>query len=597
VETSREAYSPPAPYRALGGRAPAFFEALWGRLARLGTFRPRHPRLWVFGGYTVLALLTIGWYPLSDPTRVCACSYNTDPPTFMWGLGWWPYALVHGLNPLVSHYIWAPVGGNITRSSTVPTAAFVLWPVTALFGPVASYNVLTVASPVLAAFTTYLLCRRLVGRQLPALAAGYLFGFGASEFAQLAAHPNISLVFLIPVMIHVALRRVAGEISARLYVAAIAALLVAQLGLSSEMLATALPIGAVVVVGARFLGPRALRPRVDGLLRETLVGGLVALLLVSPYVYYALFKGGSPNEWPLYDTYGLDLLNPFFPTQVTWLGSSTFHALSQTFNINNIVEADAYLSLPIIIGFCVWVVGARRRLLARLLLLAIATSLLLALGAHLHVAGAQTLELPFNWVKNLPVLRLLTPSRIAVYLTLAVAIGIAAWLAAPASLSLPRRAGRWLVFGLGAVMIFPNVGSGLWNGSPSNPSFFRAGTYRHYLHRGESIVAMPYGWNGDSMLWQAETGFYFRMPEGYLGHIAPPPFEGQQVVGELYSANKPVNPALLASFVKANHVGAFVLDASQVYSMLPFTAELNNLGLRGKRVGGVVLFQVPPSGL
>jgi hypothetical protein len=547
--------------------------------------------------YVVLALATVGWYPLSDLTRVCPCASNTDPPTYMWALAWWPYALVHGLNPLVSHYVWSPGGANLAHSATIPTAAFAMSPVTALFGPFVSYNVLMIASPALAAFTAYLLCRRLVRRELPALAAGFLFGFGPYEFSQLVAHANISLIFLIPVFVHVALRRFDGEISRRAYIAAMAALFVAQLGLSSEMLATGVVIGAVVIIGAGFLAPASSRPAVSRLLLETACAGLLALLVASPFVYYALIKGGSPQEWPLADAYGLDVLNPIFPTQVSWLGNETFRALSQTFNGANLAEADGYISLPIIIAFGIWAARTRRGLLARLLLLAIVASLLVALGAHIHVAGFQTLTMPFNWVKSWPVFRLLTPSRIVVYPVLAIAIGIAAWLAAPEIISTRRKRGRWLVFGLGALMIFPNVASGLWGGSPSNPRFFRSGLYHKYVRRGENVIALPYGWWGNSMLWQAETNFYFRMPEGYLGHFAPAGFEGNPVVGELYDPSKPVNLGRLAQFVATHHVGAILIDASQLLSMQAFTTELADLGLHPVSAGGISVYRLPPGGL
>jgi hypothetical protein len=376
-----------------------------------------------------------------------------------------------------------------------------------------------------------------------------------------------------------------------------AALLVAQMGLSSEMLATAVAIGAVVLVGARFMAPVADRPRVARLTLETGAAGLIALVIASPFVYYAVIKGGSPHEWPLADSYGLDLLNPIFPTHVTWLGSQTFQTLSETFNINNVAEASGYVSLPIIIGFILWAARTQRRLLMRLLVLAIAASVLIALGAHLHVAGKQTLELPFAWVENAPVFRLITPIRIVVYPVLALAIGIAAWLAAPPSVSVRRRAGRWALFGVGAVMIFPNVASGLWGGSPSNPRFFTAGIYRDYLRPGENVIALPYGYYGNSMLWQAETGFYFRMPEGYLGHFAPEPFASEPVLGELYAGNKEFNRARLASFVAAHHVGAIVVDKSQLLSLDRFSAELSSLGLSSISTGGVILYPIPSSGL
>jgi hypothetical protein len=513
----------------------------------------------------------------------------------MWALKWWPYALLHGLNPFVSHYVWAPTGVNLARSATIPTAALVMAPATALFGPVASYNVLSVASPVLAAFTAYLLCRRLVGRELPALAGGYLFGFGPFQFAQLLAHANISLVFLVPVMVYLAVRRADREISARVYIVALAVVLALQIGLSTETLATATGLGFVLLFAAYFLAAKPDRPRIGRLIIETLAAGLLAAAVTSPFLYYALIKGGSPHEWPrISDEYGLDLLNPFFPRRLTWLGGHDFRALSRTFESHNSTEGDGYLSVPIIAAFVWWIVTTRRRLLARLLLTAVAVSLLGALGSHLHVAGIQTVTLPFNWVRHLPVFRLITPSRIAMYIALAVAIGIAAWLAE--STTSTRGAARWLVFALGAVMIFPNLGSGLWHQSPNNPAFFRGSTYRHYLTADANVLILPFGILDYSMLWQAETGFYFRMPEGYLGHFAPPQFERQQIVGELYNTNERVNPARLASFLAAYHVRDIVIDLTGGAGA-PFTRALTKLDLYGVFVRGVLLYRIPATGL
>jgi hypothetical protein len=594
---------PPAPWRRrFRGQAPGAIARRWRwpGAARLGHLR--HPRRWAFGFYLALGLLTAGWYAIRNPTGVCACIGNTstprysspaDPAIFMWSLGWWPHALVHGLNPFVSHYAWAPTGVNLARFTTIPTAALALAPVTALFGPVASYNLMSVASPVLAAFTAYLLCRRIVGRELPALAGGYLFGFGAYQFAQLVNHPNLSLVFLVPVMVHLALRRADREISGRMYVVALAAVLVLQVGLSSEVLATAVALGAVMLVAARFLAPASYGARFGGLLGETSAAGLLAVLVSSPFLYYALVSGGSPHELPfISDAWALDLLNPFFPTHATWLGSHDFQALGLTFEGGNIAEADGYLSVPIILAFLLWAAGTRRRFLARMLLIAAGVSLLAALGSHLHVAGYQTATLPYNWVRSLPVVRLITPTRIAMYISLALAIGVAAWLAERRARSL-RGVARWLLFGVGAVMIFPNIGSGLWGGTPENPTFFRGSSYRHYLSAGETLLALPFGADGNSMLWQAETGFYFRMPEGYTGHFVPPQFESQQIVGEL-SAQEEVNPARLADFLRVYHVSDIVLDAE---ALNPYAGELARLGLKGVAVGGVLLYHIPPTGL
>ncbi|MHB8492875.1 MAG: hypothetical protein ACYDA6_11775, partial [Solirubrobacteraceae bacterium] len=139
------------------------------------------------------------------------------------------------------------------------------------------------ASPVLTAFTAYLLCRRVTG--------GYLFGFGSFELAQLTVHANLSLVFLIPVMVHLTVRRAMREISAPAYIAALALVLVAQMGLSTEVLVTAVAFGALALVSARLVAGAPYGERIDGIVGEITLAGLCAVIVASPFVYYAVIKG------------------------------------------------------------------------------------------------------------------------------------------------------------------------------------------------------------------------------------------------------------------------------------------------------------------
>ncbi len=170
--------------------------------------------------YSMLAILTVGVHAITHMQTVCACSGTSDPAEFMWAFSWWPHALTHGLNPFVTHYEWSPTGVNLAQGTMIPAAAIVMAPFTALFGPLFSYNVLSIASPALSAFTAYLLCRYLTKRELPALVGGLLFGFSSYEFAQLLGHLHLVTIFLIPVMVHVTLKRVNCEISRRVFVLA-----------------------------------------------------------------------------------------------------------------------------------------------------------------------------------------------------------------------------------------------------------------------------------------------------------------------------------------------------------------------------------------
>jgi hypothetical protein len=545
------------------------------------------PWLRALAFYVAFAVVTIGRSAITNPTGVCACLGNSDSATFMWALDWWPHAVVHGLNPFVTHYAWAPTGFNVTRSTTIPTAAFAMAPITALFGPIAAYNVLSILSPALSGFTAYLLCRRIAGRELPAVAGGYLFGFGTYQLAQLVGHINLTLVFLVPVAVLLALRRADGELSRRAYMVSLGAVFVLQAGLSTEVLASGVLLGIVMLVAARLWPGGPGRSVMNRLIGETFLAGFGAIVVASPFLYYALFNGSFPQGLPgLSDALGLDLLNPLFPTPITLFGSKSFASLAATFENANIAEADGYLSLPLIIAYVAWLATTRRRFLAGMSLFAAAVSLIAALGSHLHVAGQQTIALPYSWVATLPIFNFLSPSRFVMYTTLAVSVGVAAWLADRTG----RSVVRWATVVLAIVAVYPNLPANYWNGAPANPAFFRdASLYRRYLTRGETALLLPYSADDNSLLWQAETGFYFSMPEGYFGNVAPPPFDHDPIVNQL-GGGMITDTAAFLRFLSRYHVRDIIIRANQAGA---FPAEFASLALRPVTVGGVLLYRIP----
>ncbi len=468
----------------------------------------------------------------------------------------------------------------------IPTAAIVMAPITALAGPVVSYNILSLASVTLSALTAYLLCRRLVRRELPALVGGYLFGFSSYNFGQLTGHINLTLIFLLPVMVHVALRRKDNELSGRTYVVLMALVFVLQAGLSTELLAESVGFGAVILVCARFLTEGKQRSRIDRLIVETMGAGVLALVIGFPFFYYALVSGGFPKGVGDYwNVYAMDLLNPLFPTEATWLGHHEFQSLSAKYVSGGVTGEDGYLGIPLLVAFLIWGFNERRRIITKLVLIVAAVSFIASLGAHLHVAGRPIVALPFSLVQNLPIFNDLLPERMAVFTSLAVAIGIAAWLARPAG----HVVGRWLVVTLAIVMLFPNITTSFYGVPPTNPRFFSTALYKRYLSPGETVLILPFSYNDVSTLWQAETGFYFYMPEGYVGQMIPPPFSTETTTAQLIT-NVPPPTASLESFIRQHYVSHIVVDVAAQNAWL---SVLASMGLHSEQVGGVLLYAVP----
>lgn len=562
----------------------------FARLQRLSRPFGRAPRwLYVLIFYIAMALLTIGRLAIAHPRTVCACVGSADPAQYMWAMSWWPYAIVHGLNPFVTHYLWSPTGVNTAQAALIPTASIFMIPFTALFGPIFSYNLLSVLSCALSAFTAYLLCRRIARHELAAVVGGYLFGFSSYVFGQLTGHMNLTLVFLIPVTLHLALRRLDRDTTRTRYVIWMGLVLLLQAGLSTELLAEAVGFGLVLLVCARVLAPQPQRSRIVGLALETCAAGVLALVVGSPFFYYALFSGEFPKGLPGYwDVYAQDFLNPFFPTTATWLGHHDFETLSATYVGGGVTGDDGYLSIPLIGAFLAWAFGrARRSALARLVAIIAGLSFIAALGAHLHIAGQQTVTLPFDLVQNWPVFNDLLPSRIAMFTSLAVAIGIAAWLARPTG----HIVARWLLVLLAVGMLFPNITATLYGTAPHNPRFFATSIYKRFLKHGETVLVLPFGYQADSTLWQAEAGFDFYMAEGYVSQFVPAPFREEAIVGQLQTNVLPAPPTL-GSYIRTHYVSDVIVEQADAG---PWPAELAQLGLHGRHVGGVILYHVPDS--
>ena len=208
---------------------------------------------------------------------------SPDSDFFRWAFAWTPWALTHGRSPLFSDVVFAPTGASLTWVTISPGPALAAWPITRAFGPLAAYNVLVLLAPPLAAWAAYLLCRRLTDRFLPSLAAGFLYGF-SSYMAIQFNHPNMALLFPIPLAIYLFVRRLEGSIRPIPFVVGLTATMLALWSISIELFATATLFGGIALVLALALAGED-RAR---LLRATLLVGIgyvvVAAVVFVPYL-------------------------------------------------------------------------------------------------------------------------------------------------------------------------------------------------------------------------------------------------------------------------------------------------------------------------
>ena len=158
----------------------------------------RNRAIWV--ALVVYALLAVAVLSSTwvDPAQSLIGSPK-DPKLFVWYLGWIPHELSQGHNPLFTNYLSYPHGVNLMWNTSIIFPALLLWPVTAMFGPVVAYNVLITAGIALSAWLGFLAARRFIDGPVWCFVAGLIYGFSPALVAQALGHPHASVALFPPI--------------------------------------------------------------------------------------------------------------------------------------------------------------------------------------------------------------------------------------------------------------------------------------------------------------------------------------------------------------------------------------------------------------
>jgi hypothetical protein len=246
------------------------------------------------------------WQHLLPETR--------DVSGYVWDLWWTAHQVVHLGNPWYTNHMAAPVGIQLGFDTTMPLAGLVMTPVTLLFGPSASFDVLTILVPGLVCYLMYRAARLWLAEP-GAIAAGALFGLSSMLAWQDWQHLNIALgtVFL-PMTLEAAVRlrrRPRARQGVILGVVLGASLLVNQ---ESAVMA--------VLLAAAALLPWLVRHPAAARLRALGWGAVAAAIVASPQliamIQQAAAGGASVSGRTLAHTgktYGVGLFDLFGPSQ------------------------------------------------------------------------------------------------------------------------------------------------------------------------------------------------------------------------------------------------------------------------------------------
>lgn len=461
--------------------------------------------------YLLLALILFRRALFSAHTAI---GIRSDPYLFQWHLAWVAHALSHGANPLFSNYVAAPGGENLMYAGSVPLAGMVLWPVTALGGPLLSYNLLVVVCIVASAATAYAMCARFVSWKPAAVIGGALYGFSPYMAAQSAGHAHVTMAWFPPVVVMVADTVARGKKSPTSLGALFGVAVTAQLLLGTELLITsALLAGLSAVIwftvfrhdeGTVNLWRRGV---------PTLRVAAATVAALGSFPLYMLFFGpqrsGVHSALQPPGVYVNDVAGFVVPGRAQLIATAGTRSYTEHFS-GNYAEATAYIGMPLLVllAYYLWKRWPDRTV--RLPIIAAAACAALSLGSRIHLHGvrrAATVPLPGAILPHIPVLWNVLPARLMLYGYLAIAVSLATIIDRG---SHDRRNLRAVAVGACLIFLLP----------VSVPAFHETTTpaaFRSIARHGGLVLVTPTSTSTsyEEMVWQANTGFSVRLVGGF----------------------------------------------------------------------------------
>ena len=336
-----------------------------------------------------------------------------DAGGYVWGFWWLAHQVTHLGNPWATGYLAAPVGTRLAYHTLMPLPGLVMTPVTLLFGPSASYNILSVICPGLLCYAMYRAARLWLPRWAGPVAAGAFFGLSSNLTWRSWYELNLALgALFLPLALAAAvrLRRDPGRRRA----VVLGVILGAAVLTDQESAVLAAMVAALVLVPWLVTQPSLAR------LRITALAGLAAAVVAAPQVIamiqQAATGGASTPMYVLAHSYagsGAGLVQMFAPSpRLAGYGMRNMAALYYQGRASQVVVGyGLVLSLLAVMGL----VAAWRRPSARRLGLLWLGCSVLALGPvpwlldHRWTPLAQKWNgvrvselMPFTWFVRLP---------------------------------------------------------------------------------------------------------------------------------------------------------------------------------------------------
>ncbi len=540
---------------------------------------------------------------------------NHDPAQTVWFLAWLPFALAHGLNPLHSGYLDVGRGANLATNTSVPLLGLLGWPVTALAGPVATFNLLMRLSLAGSALAMFALLRRWTTWWPAAFLGGALYGFNSFMLQEAANH--LHLVFeVLPPLILLALDELLITQRWRSVPAGLAlgSLCAAQFFVNDEVLVGCFLLGAVGLVAVALARRREVGDHLRRAAPGLAAGGALFAVVVAYPAWYLVagpqhLLGPTQPRWVIAG-YAQDLLGPVRSgiTETTRAAAAVVAAQHPSVTTVRFVSNAGYLGIPLALALVALAVAWRRRPLVALSTFLAAVSYLLSLGGRLTVLGHRSgLPLPAAVFSHLPLLYEITPERFSFFTFgfAAIVLGVGVDLTYQRVAGLGRGARTPAAIGILVAVglcFVPMLLAAPSLAEAKIPEASAARAVTAVTPPGGTVLYLPYVRNfaAQPMVWQAQSAMAYRMVGGYVivprnhyssGNFVIPHHALAAVLRGIPSVDPgvtPPKPPTAADEVAACHALPHVLHTYRVDTVVAWPAPATPLGAARRVIGAAL---------
>ncbi len=485
------------------------------------------------------AVSTVILWPLISRGLTTNLPFGTDAVLDSWGYSWLPHALTNWLNPFVTNYVNFPNEVNLLANTTQLALALVEWPITAIAGPTASFNIACLLAPTLSAAAMYLLARTVTDRRVIAWFGGLLYGFSAYMLTALGSF-HFQLFFVpIPPLLFLALHHLVAVQRMKPWKLGIgiAGLLVVQFFISTEVLMTTVIMVALAGIAALLLCPRRVLDGWRYVASAIGVAAAATTALLGWPAWIALAGPGRISGLVILtpQAYRADLAGPIFPTTTQAIAPSRAAEISSHF-ASAVSENYSYLGIPLLLATVIGIIVLWRNKVVVVAKLISVVAFILSLGGGLVVAGTPSQGsigteatgswLPGRLLEKLPLFENVIPSRWALFTSIGVALIFAALLdriATTRSSRTSTRAGIAAAIALSVIVAIPllprlPLGEASISIDYALPAHMKK-LVTSTIPDGDAAITFPYP-TGDNFMrpvtWQAAMDFPFKMPAGYF---------------------------------------------------------------------------------